>query len=351
MVKEQRVLEVNHEDVERKKQIFEKREGLKSTLIEEAALQRGFKVKRLSYDTIIITINGKDLLFKDMNGPLSSAAMNTVVDDKYMTRFFVKSTDLKVPESIFLRMFEKERIIEFANEIGYPVVIKPNNLARGQGVFINIDSDQSLEDHLESIAEVIGNNEDEIIIEKQFIGEDFRFVVVDGEVIAVSKRARANVVGDGEKTVLELIEEKNYERLKDRDLKYYLIPTDEAKLGHLKREGYSLKTIPDKNETIILRDESNISSGGEGIDFTDTAHVEFKKIAIEAVQSIPGLHYAGVDIIANNIIESPTAENYVVTEVEFSPGAISMFPWEGEPRDMANPILDFYVRNLDRVEF
>lgn len=345
------VKEMNLNEVVEKRRIFEDKEGLKSTLMEEAALQRGFEVKRISFDTIIVTIDRKKLLFKDMNGPFSSAALNTLVDDKYSTRSFVRSAGLKVPQSIFLRTFEKEKIIRFANEIGYPVVIKPNNLARGQGIFINIDNNQSLINHLRYIAEIIDNKEEQILIEKQFIGEDFRFVVVDGAVIAVSQRARANIVGDGERTVLALIEEKNQKRFQDRDLKYYLIPTEKDKLISLYREGRSLNSIPDKGETVILRDESNISSGGEGIDFTENAHTEFKEIAIKAVQSIPGLHYAGVDVIAKDITEKPTSDNYVVTEVEFSPGAISMFPWKGEPRDMANPILDFYEKNLSRLKF
>jgi len=45
----------------------------------------------------------------------------------------------------------------------------------------------------------------------------------------------------------------------------------------------------------------------------------------------------------------PKAGDYVVTEVEFSPGPMSMFHWKGEQRDMANPVLDFYLKNLDKL--
>lgn len=345
------VKEINLQELEKRMQEFEDREGLKSQLLEEAARKRGFNVKRLSFDTTMVTINGKDLLFKDMNGPFSSAALNTVVDDKNITRSYVKAAGVNVPDSTFLRIFEKEKILAFANKIGYPVVIKPNNLARGQGVFINIDSDEELQEHLEHIAEIAGSKEEQILVEKQFIGDDFRFFVVDQEVLAVTKRARANVTGDGEKTVLELIEQKNRKRLKDRDLKNFLIPTEKAKLSRLYREGRSLDTIPDKDEKVIVRDESNVASGGEGIDYTDNVHPEFKEIVLKSVQSIPGLHYAGIDVIANSIEIKPDEKNYVVTEVEFSPGPISMFPWEGKPRDMANPILDFYIKHLDKLLF
>lgn len=332
---------------EKAEEDFKIKEGLKSTLLEEAAVERGYKVERLNFDTMILTLEGKDLLFRDMNGPLSSAAMMRIVDDKHHARALLKKKNIATPESTYLRIFERDAFKSFASQIGYPVVLKPNDLSRGEGVYTNIDSDDSLNRHLDKIAQLIGNETERILIEKQFIGDDYRFFVVDGDVLAVSKRTRANVVGDGRQTVLELIQGKNELRSQDRDLKHYLIPTDKTKLGRLYREGRTLETIPAEGERVTIRDESNIASGGEGIDFTDTAHELFKGIAVKAIQAIPGFLYGGVDIIAEDITTAPTPSNYVVTEVEFSPGPLSMFHWQGEQRDMANPILDFYLKHLD----
>lgn len=330
---------------------FERREGLKSRLMEEEAHRRGYDVKRLSFDTTLISIQGIDVLFKDMNGPLSSAALNTVVDDKHITRTLLKAAGLTVPQSIYLPISEQDEIVSFAESIGYPVVLKPNGLARGQGVFMNLTNEDELREALGKLEKIVDDNNTSVHVEKHFMGEDFRYVVVDGQVIATSQRARANVVGDGEKTVLELIEEKNEQRLKDRDLKNFLIPTDPDKLARLYKEGRSLDTVPEPDEKVILRDESNISSGGEAIDYTDSVHPEFEQLALQAVKAIPGLNYAGVDMILEDITDAPTSENHVVTEVEFSPGPVSMFPWSGKARDMAGPILDFYERIIDRLKF
>lgn len=328
---------------------FEKREGLKSSLFEEELVSRGYPVERLSFDTLVTTIKGKSVLFKDMNGPFSSAGLNTVVDDKNLTRQFIRAAGITVPKTKFLRIFQKQKIRAFANEVGYPVVLKPNNLARGEGVFMNVDSDESLKKHLIKISNIVGDDNQQILIEKQFNGDDFRFVVVDGEVIAVSQRARANVEGDGKSTILELIDQKNELRKQDRDLMNFLIPTDTEKLNRLSTKGHTLQSIPEKGEKVILRNESNIASGGEGIDFTDTVHPMYKELAVKAVQSVPGLYYAGVDMILDDITEEPNGQNHVVTEVEFSPGPVSMFPWKGEVRSMTSPVLDFYERNIDRL--
>lgn len=327
---------------------FEEREGLKSRLLEEEALKRGHQVRRLNFDTAIVTINNNDTLFRDMNGPLSSAANMGICDDKNVARTLLKANGLTVPASTYVRLTEKEKIEAFAEQIGFPVVIKPNNLARGEGVFTHIDSVKSLHVHLDKLSELIENENEKILIEKQFIGDDFRFFVVDGEVLATTKRARSNVTGDGKHTVLELFEAKNELRLQNRDLKNFLIPTDPSKLGRLFRQGKTLDSVLDEGEYIEVRDESNIASGGDGIDFHESVHPTFKEIAVQAIQSVPGLHYGGVDVIAEDITVEPTEKNHVVTEVEFSPGPLSMFPWEGPPRDMAGPILDFYEKQFEQ---
>lgn len=338
--------DTNIDIVEQKQKDWEDKEGLKSRLIEAEALKRGYPVRRLSFDTTILTIKGKACLFKDMNGPLSSAAMNEVVDNKYLARTLVKEQDISVPESIYLRISEHDKMKEFVQRVGFPIVIKPNNLARGMGVFVNVNSDERLKECLTLISSIVGNVHEKILLEQQFIGDDYRVFVVDGRVIAVSKRARANVEGDGVHTIEELIDEKNQKRLLNPSMRDYLIPKDLTQLNRLNREGKALDFVPDEGEIVVLRDESNIANGGESIDYTDTAHPDFKKIAIQAVQVIPGLHYAGIDIIAKDITEQPDTSNYVLTEVEFSPGPVSMFPWIGEPIDMAGPVIDFYENNL-----
>ncbi|GAA0363731.1 hypothetical protein GCM10008932_15250 [Alkalibacterium iburiense] len=189
--------ETNLDAAEQKRKDWEYKEGLKSRLIEVEALTRGYPVRRISFDTTIITIKGKACLFKDMNGPLSSAAMNEVVDNKYLARTLVKEQDISVPESIYLRISEHDKMKEFIQRVGFPIVIKPNNLARGMGVFVNVNSDERLKECLTLISSIVGNEHEKILLEQQFIGDDYRVFVVDGRVIAVSKRARANVEGDG----------------------------------------------------------------------------------------------------------------------------------------------------------
>ena len=92
---------------------YELREGLKSRLLEEEALKRGFEVERLTFDKMIVSINGKHLLFKDMNGPMSSTAINEIVDNKYLARTLIKKTGISTPSSTYLLIHQKEEILDF----------------------------------------------------------------------------------------------------------------------------------------------------------------------------------------------------------------------------------------------
>ena len=97
-----------------------------------------------------------------------------------------------------------------------------------------------------------------------------------------------------------------------------------------------------EEEKIYLRNESSVSTGGDSIDVTDLVHPDLKKIAIKAVRAIPGLAYAGVDLMTNkDISKKPTKNSYIVLEINSSPGIdIHHFPFKGKSRDVAKGIID-----------
>jgi D-alanine-D-alanine ligase-like ATP-grasp enzyme len=101
--------------------------------------------------------------------------------------------------------------------------------------------------------------------------------------------------------------------------------------------------VPAPGEIVILRSVCNLSAGGDSIDVTDEAHPGFIDIAIRGVRAIPGVEYAGVDLITPDITAPPTATNHIVSEVEHSPATMAHFPLIGTPRDMAGTVLQYYL--------
>src|SRR5699024_10900770 len=109
-------------------------------------------------------------------------------------------------------------------------------------------------------------------------------------------------------------------------------------LNHIKGAGYNKNSILEKEEQLFLRKKSNLSAGGDSIDYTEVLTEEIKQIAIGASNAIPGLGQCGVDIIVNE------KENTgVVIEVNSRAGAgAHLFPLKGKARDIPKAIIDYY---------
>lgn len=321
--------------------------GIKSALMEYAALRRGFKVKRLSNKDIIVSINSKNkLAFSSMNGVHSSVIGKRICDNKDYTLKLLKK-EVQTTKSKAFRTKDYSKALAYIKKIGFPVIVKPNSLSRGRGVTLNINNTETFKEAWNRAFMAYKSKQANriVLVEKYFPGENFRFFIVENQIVSVTHRKRAFVIGNGMSTVRELILLKNEKRAKNPYLYKSLIPTNIEELESLSEAGLNLEYTPVNNEEIQLRSVCNLWAGGESIDFTDTAHNEFSLAALKAVHSIPGMTYAGVDIITKDILKKPNSNNYVVNEVEYSPAPMAHFPINGLKRDMAGKILEYYTKN------
>lgn len=315
--------------------------GVKSSLIEYAALERGLRVSR--YDRRVIVVEGEGALiaFTNMNGLRSSQVGRFFCDRKEQARSALSSAGLTVtPSGLFSRR-QRDKAWEYAMSFDSPAVIKPTNAARGRGITTGISTREQFDAAWKKAFE--NTSRVHILVEQQVVGEDFRFYVIGDRKVFCTHRKRANVTGDGESSLAALIAKKNAVRSQNPYLGNYLIPTNSAELDRLPLHGWDLNYIPAEGETVELRGASNLSAGGDSIDYTDVMHPGFRELVIQVVKTIPGMEYAGVDIIAPSITVEPTPDNHVVSEVEYSPAPITHFPAEGRAHDMAGALLDYYL--------
>ena len=100
------------------------------------------------------------------------------------------------------------------------------------------------------------------------------------------------------------------------------------------------KNIPQAGQTIFLRHNSNISTGGDSLDFTDKVHPEYKKMAQKATQAI-GASICGLDIILSHPEKAPTSKNHAIIELNYNPVLyFHDFPYEGKNRQVEKYVLD-----------
>lgn len=271
-----------------------------------------------------------------------------LVADKGVTKEILAQKNVPVPKGRgFSADMLDEEIIEFSKTIGYPIVCKPTDASLGAGVVTNIQNHEKFVRALHYVRHELGY--DEVIVEQHVQGPEYRLYVVDQKVVAAYNRIPANITGDGVHTIEELIDLKNYERRQNARLNSCLIHIDNEIIEFINKKGYDLTSVPKRGEYIPLREKTNVSIGGDPIDVTDEISDEVKQIAINAVNAIPGLYHAGVDVMINEgtNIDAPA----VVLEINATAqiGGI-LFPLRGKARDIPKAIIDYYFPETKGID-
>lgn len=256
-----------------------------------------------------------------------------ISNDKWMTKQFLKRKGVNFAKAIILGRDEQLNSTSLPT---YPLVVKPVDTDHGIGVSTSINN----EDQLKVALERAFKYSKKAIVEEFFPGREFRFLVIEGVVRAITYREPANVVGDGVSTVEELIDKKNVGRGDDYKFPLLKIKVDDEVTRHLVAQSLTIKTVVANGEKIYLRKNSNLSTGGDSIDVTDSMPVYYKEVA-EKAAAAAGLRIAGVDIIISDLDEEPSPTNYIVVELN-APAMLSMhnYPYIGKNRHVEKYVLD-----------
>lgn len=268
--------------------------------------------------------------------------------DKERTKAVLENMGAPVPAGDLIYSFDElEPTIERIG--GYPIVIKPLNGNHGRGITINVGSWQEAESAYDRAREISRG----VIVEHFYAGRDHRILVVNHQVVAVAERVPAHVVGDGSKTIAELVEQENQDdrRGNGHDNVLTQIKLDKSTDEMLDRQGFTVDTVLDAEQVAYLRATANLSTGGTAIDRTDDIHPETVWLA-ERVSRIIDLDIAGIDVITTDITQPLREADGVIVEVNAAPGLrMHLAPSEGVARNVAAPILQmlFPLDNPTRV--
>jgi cyanophycin synthetase len=311
--------------------------GPSTGAIVEEARRRGIPVRRLNNYSLVQLGLGRNLHRIQATLTDSTSAIGVeIAQDKDDTKRVLENIGLPVPKGDVAR--SPEGAIEIAADIGYPVILKPLAANHGRGISGRIDTADALRDAW-TRSSTYGSR---IVVEQFAEGRDHRVLVVDGKVVAAAERVPACVVGDGKRTIAELIEEANKDPRRGVGHTKILtrIPTDERAIEHLALSGRTMQTVPASGEIVTLAPTANLSTGGTSIDRTDEMHPD-NVTACEMAAGVIGLDIAGIDILTPDI-SIPFRENKsVIIEVNAGPGIrMHTHPAEGRARNVAAPIVD-----------
>jgi cyanophycin synthetase len=262
-------------------------------------------------------------------------SMSLSSNKEHASRLFGE-TGLPVARQI--RVESAEAAVTAAEKIGYPVVIKPIRGNLGRGVTLHLTN----RDEVIAAFKRASKIRPHVLVEQFIPGTDYRMLVIDGVLIAASKRVPAHVVGDGKQTVSDLVVEANRDSRrgsKNRGM-WTALQLDERAHRILAQQGYDAASIPPIEEMVFLRDVANTSAGGTAVDVTDEVHPDNRAMAVRAARVV-GLDVVGVDFLTTDISRSYREIGGAICEINSRPGLRKhMWPARGKPREVLKPILD-----------
>ncbi|MEF9951196.1 MAG: bifunctional glutamate--cysteine ligase GshA/glutathione synthetase GshB [Clostridium sp.] len=312
---------------------------LSTQILMKEAIKRGIKVDIIDRFENFITLEDKnkiEYVKQATETSLDSFSTILMMENKVVTKKVLRKHNIKVPDG-FEYTSIKEAISNIEKFIQKPIVIKPKGTNFGIG--ISIFPDGANKEDIEKAFEIAFSKDNTVLVEEFIKGKEFRFLVVGNEAIGVLNRVPANVIGNGVYSITKLVEEKNKSYLRSKGYKTPLekIQIDKHVELFLAQTGKDSSYIPSDGEIVYLRENSNISTGGDSIDYTDQMPQRFKDIAVKSSKAVNAT-ICGVDLM----IEDYSDENseYAIIELNFNPAIhIHSFPYKGVERKIAEKVL------------
>src|SRR5207253_1075144 len=225
-----------------------------------------------------------------------------------------------------------------AQSLGGPVVVKPEDGNQGKAVSVNLTTEEQVRMAFDLSHEISSG----VIVEQYITGNDYRLLVVGGKLVAAAQRCPAQVVADGLHTVQDLVKMVNEDPRRGQGHGSALtrIRMDAAAELTLGKQDLTWDSVPGPGQMVLLRDNSNLSTGGTATDVTDDVHPDNAALAVLAAQTI-GLDIAGVDVVCRNIKRPLYEQGGGVVEVNAAPGLrMHVYPSEGKSRPVGEAIIE-----------
>jgi cyanophycin synthetase len=327
------------EKIEEAKRIIAETElGPSTRAIVEAAERRGIPWFRINQESLVQLGYGKNrkLIQAAMSSETSAIGIE-IAGDKDLMKKLLDMAAIPVPRGNVVQT--ETEAIDALDSLRAPVVVKPLDGRQGKGVSLNLSTPEDVVKAFHIAREFSPS----VIVEEELKGKNYRVLVVKGAVVAASERVPCHIVGDGVRTIAELIEIENQNPLRGEghDKPLTKITTDAVMLAYLQKINFDSSYVPAEGEIVFLREGINLSTGGSARDVTDEVHRSISRMCVRAAQ-IAGLDICGVDLMLPDI-SLPMEENAGggIIELNAAPGLrMHIYPSEGQSRDVGGAIIE-----------
>ena len=305
--------------------------GPSTACIVNAAEERGIPSIRLSEGNLVqLGYGSKQRRIWTAETDSTSAISETISRDKDLTKSLLASAGVPIPEG--RTVTSPEDAWDAAQDIGFPVVVKPIDGNHGRGVFINLYTQQEIE-----AAYAIAIEEgSEVLVERHIVGDEHRVLVVGNKVVAAAKGESVWVAGDGKHSVRELIDiQINSDPRRGTSEEHPLNPAriDSAVELELTRQKLTGDSIPVIDQKVLIQINGNVA-----FDVTHLVHPDVaSQVALAA--RVVGLDIAGIDLVTQDISKPMAEQNAAIVEVNAGPSLLMhLKPASGKPQPVGKEI-------------
>ena len=311
--------------------------GPSTRSIVEEAKRRGIPTRRLNHASLVqLGLGARQHRIQATMTDRTSALGVELDDEKSRTKQLLRRAGLPVPAGSVVESIEDARLV--ADDVGYPVAVKPEMGSHGRGITARVTDAVDLDVAFAAARRIC----DHVVVEKSLTGFDFRVLVIAGRLVAAAHREPAHVIGDGTSSIRRLIDEANTDPRRGFGHQRLLteITIDGMTRRLLALAGRELDDVLPANETLYLKSTANLSTGGTARDVTGEVHQDVR-LMCERTARLVGLDCIGIDIMAPGLDEPLDPRTSGILEVNAAPGfRMHLAPTEGEARDVARPFVE-----------
>lgn len=226
---------------------------------------------------------------------------------------------------------------QYAEALGWDVVIKPEARTEGRGVCTLVGEAQRFRTCWD---EVTAQSDGHILIEERRKGLPLRAFVGGERVVGVLVTLPMFVVGDGQLTLRQLGERLLIWRAQNVFLRR-MNPTEDELKGRMRQLWLEPEAIPEAGEVILLQQSPDMRHGALSVDVTNLLSEELGELIVNAAWTVPGLRAGGVDVVAPSL---ESAEGAVIVGVD-SRASIQLheYPSFGKSRPVAGAVMTQFL--------
>jgi cyanophycin synthetase len=263
----------------------------------------------------------------------TSAIAESIASDKDLTKRLLRHVGVPIP--IGRMVTDPDDAWSAAQEVGFPVVVKPRNANHQRGISIELTERDEI--HRAYHWAIEDGQTQDVMVEQYARGQHHRLLVVGGRMVAASRGHVETVTGDGIHTVEQLIDEVNRDPLRGEA---YTDPLSIIKMVaathiELAKQGLAADSVPETGRVVLIHRTGDLTT-----DCTEEVHPETARQAVLAARVV-GLDIAGLDVLAEDIRQPLASQRGAIVEVNAGPSlSPHVAPLFGKPQPVGRAIID-----------